>query len=142
MLTQGSREPDRLALAQVFLKSHPKSQHKKFSIGEILFAENTAARGCHVIQSGNVELSVVCFNGSRVSVELVGTGSLIGVSAAFVERKYVLTATALSDTETIYIPRWQVVRLFQRDPDIRLLIVRSLSRSVQQAIRCFVATAC
>jgi CRP-like cAMP-binding protein len=142
MLTQGSRETDRSALAQFFLKSHRKSQHKKFSIGEVLFEENTAARGCHVIQSGNVELSVVCFDGSRVRVELVGTGSLIGVSAAFMERRYVLTATALSDTETIYVPRGQVARLFQRDPDLRLLILRSLSRSVQQAIRCFVATAC
>jgi CRP-like cAMP-binding protein len=73
-------------------------------------------------------------------VERVGAGSLIGVSAGFMDRKYVSTARALSDTETIYISRQQLIRSLQNHPKMRMLILASLGRSVQQAMRCFLAT--
>jgi len=83
-----------------------------------------------------VELNVVLFDGSSVAVERVRAGGLVGVSAGFVRSKYVFTARALSDTETIYIPRHEVLRLFRRQPEIRMLILQSLSQSFKRAIRC------
>lgn len=139
MAFQANGKADRSALAQFLIQSQPKCKHKKFSAGEILFKENMAARGCHVIQKGSVELSVVCLDGNCAVVERVGPGGLVGVSAAFVERKYVLTARALCLTETIYIPRHEVIRLFQRHAEMRMLILRSLSQSVL-TVGCFVAT--
>jgi CRP-like cAMP-binding protein len=72
-------------------------------------------------------------------VEHVGAGSLIGVSAGFADRNYVFTARALSATDTIYISREQIIRSLRMHPDIRMVILASLSENVQRAIRYFVA---
>jgi CRP-like cAMP-binding protein len=123
------------------MRSDPRGKRKKFSAGKTLFEENTAARGCYVIQRGSVELSLTCCDGSCATVERVGAGSLIGVSAGFVDRKYVLTARAVSDTDTVYIPQQQVIRSLRTHPDVRMLILASLSKSVRRATECFVAAA-
>ncbi len=135
MVSQSTCQSHRSVLAEFLIRCCPEREHKKFASGETLFEENTPASGSHVIETGNVELSIVCSDGSRAVVESVGPGSLIGVSAAFGEHEYVFTARALSDTETIYVPRQQVVQLFESHPDMRMLILDSLSRSVQVAIR-------
>ena len=122
------------------MQSHPKGKYKKFSAGETLFKENTPALGCFVIQSGSVGLSLICCDGHCAEVDRLGAGSLIGVSAGLANRKYVLTARALRDTEAIYIPHQQIVRSLRTHPEMRMLILRSLSRSVQQALRCLIAT--
>jgi len=132
---QAGRGTSRSELARFLIQSHLKTKNKKFSAGEVLFEENTEALGCHVIRRGTVELSVVCLDGSHAAVERVRAGGLVGVSAGFVRCRYVFTARALSDTKTIYIPRKEVLQLFRRHPEIRMLIIHSLSRSVKQAIR-------
>jgi len=121
------------------MQSNSKGERRKFSAGETLFKENTAARGCYIIQRGSVELYLTCCDGSCAQVERVGAGNLIGVSAGFADRKYVFTARAVSATDTIYIPRQQIIRSLRMHPDIRMVILASLSENVQRAIRCFVA---
>jgi len=86
-----------------------------------------------------VELYLTCCDGSCAQIERVGAGSLIGVSAGFVDCKHVFTARAVSATDTIYIPRQQIIRSLRMHPDIRMLILASLSQNVQRSIRCFIA---
>jgi len=135
------RKTTRSALARFFMQSNSRGKRKKFSAGKTLFEENTAAHGCYVIQRGSVELSLICCDGSCATVEQVGAGRLIGVSAGFVGRKYVLTARAVRDTDTVYIPQQQLIRSLRTHPDIRMLILASLSQSVQRATKCFVEAA-
>ena len=134
MISQDCRKATRLTLAWFFTQSNPKGRHRNFSAGQILFIQGTIAKGCYVIQKGTVELRLTSPHGSCITVEMVGAGNLIGLSAAFADHKYVLTARAVSDTNAIYIPCEQVIRSLRTHPEMRMLILASLSRSLQRAI--------
>lgn len=127
---------NRLQLAQALASSGliSSSEPQHFSSGAKIFVEGAAAAGCYLIQYGQVELSVDC-NERRVVLEMVGPGELIGLSAAFAEQTYSLTASASTPSAVTYIPHSVIRQCIEKRPALRAMILASLSSSVQTLFR-------
>lgn len=136
MNNSNSQHLDRRSLAEALgpCLSQECAEERHFNPGETIFKEGERVVGCYVIQTGSVELSLASKR-HRIAVEMVGPGEVVGLSGVFAERKYALTATAVTETTARYLPCAAIKGCAQQDPALSALILSSLGKSVQQVFR-------
>ncbi len=96
--------------------------------GDVLFHEGDAPTTAFLIESGEVEISLLR-RGRRMVLSRLGTGDLLGEMAVIDDAPRTATATAISDCVLISIDREQIgERLAKTDPIIRSLMEGQLKR--------------
>lgn len=105
-------------------------QTKTLRAGEYLFLLGERAEGLYVLTRGQVDL---CFPFSfrghirDITFESKGQGSLVGWSGLVAPFRFTLSARVVEPAEVAFLPRVELVRIFDEEPKIGYVCLRGLS---------------
>lgn len=102
--------------------------------GETLFERGDPCTGFHAVVYGQVKLTLQTARGDEKVVELIGAGHSFGEAVMFLEKPYVVTATALADSMLLHIGREAVYAEIDRDPRFARRIIAALSRRLHHLV--------
>ena len=103
--------------AQGFLDSTGLSKRiVDFRRDEVVFAQGDKADSVLYIQKGAVRLSVLSHAGKEAIVGMLGPGDFLGEGALAGQRVRIGTATAVSTTTALIVPKKQMTQLLHDEP--------------------------
>jgi CRP-like cAMP-binding protein len=107
------------------------AQVREFGKGETIF-EQESPSDFYAITSGRVKIFKMMPNGKDVILEVFGPGDPLGAVAAYMERPFPASASALEDTTCVVIPRPAFFRLLESNPSlVRGLLLGLTTRLVE-----------
>ena len=102
---------DRKTIAEV-------SRVQQFARGETIFEQDSPSDAFYAIASGRVKIFKMMPNGKDVILEVFGPGDPLGAVAAYMDRPFPASASALEDTTCVIIPRPAFYRLLETQPSL------------------------
>jgi CRP/FNR family transcriptional regulator, cyclic AMP receptor protein len=119
--------------AQAFLDSAgiPKNivQYRPLSV---IFAQGDPSDSIMYIQKGTARLSVLSRGGKEAIVATLGRGDFVGEGALAGQRVRMATATAVSTTTLLVVPKKQMMQLLHDEPEFsNRFILFMLSRNIR-----------
>jgi CRP-like cAMP-binding protein len=102
--------------------------------GTVLFRRGDPCEGFHVVVFGRVKLSLNTSAGGEKVVELMGPGQSFGEAVMFLEKPYMVTATALVDSKLLLVARQAVFDEIGRHPAFARRMLAGLSQRLHQLI--------
>ena len=105
---------------------------KKLGAGEDLFRQGEHADSIYLIKMGSVKLWKITEEGRSVTLDIRKAGDLLGESVLLEEGSYPVGATCLEPTLTCGFDKKTFEAMVLKHPDIGLVVIRNLSRRVQQ----------
>ena len=115
---------DRKTIAEV-------SRVRQFEKGQTIFEQDTPS-DFYAIVSGRVKIFKMMPSGKDVILEVFGPGDPLGAVAAYMERPFPASASALEDTTCVIIPRPAFFRLLETNPSlVRGLLLGLTTRLVE-----------
>jgi CRP/FNR family transcriptional regulator, nitrogen oxide reductase regulator len=102
---------DRKTVAEVSRVQH-------FDKGETIFEQDSPSDAFYAIASGRVKIFKMMPNGKDVILEVFGPGDPLGAVAAYMDRPFPASASALEDTTCVIIPRPAFFRLLETQPSL------------------------
>ena len=116
---------DRKAIAEV-------ARVREFNRGDTIFEQETPSDAFYAITSGRVKIFKMMPNGKDVILEVFGPGDPLGAVAAYMDRPFPASASALEDTVCVIIPRPAFYRLLETQPSlVRGLLLGLTTRLVE-----------
>jgi CRP/FNR family transcriptional regulator, cyclic AMP receptor protein len=109
-----------------------KLVRKRLAAGEDLFRHGERADSIYLIKMGSVKLWKVTEEGRSVTLDIRKGGDLLGESVLLEEGTYPVGATCLEPTLTCGFDKKTFETLVLDHPDIGLVVIRNLSRRIQQ----------
>jgi CRP/FNR family cyclic AMP-dependent transcriptional regulator len=89
----------------------------EFRRGARIFAQGDPAGSVMYIQSGTVRLSVLSHAGKEAVVAMLGPGDFLGEGALAAQRVRICTASAMTPTKLLVLPKKDMARLLREEPD-------------------------
>ena len=120
--------PDELALVAA------GTTERHVAKGEPIFQRGDACLGFHLVIYGQVKLAAGSANGSEKIIELIGPGHSFGEALMFMEKPYIVSATALADTLLLHVAREVVFAGIEHDPRFARKMLAGLSRRMHGLI--------
>lgn len=111
----------------------PFLHRRTFAVGDLLWREGDEAGMLACIESGRVKIHRVLPNGEGVTLFLFGPGDTFGFMPFLDGRPYPASAQALTEVTALVMPRSQLVRAFERDPQVALTLVGLLATRLREA---------
>jgi CRP/FNR family transcriptional regulator, cyclic AMP receptor protein len=105
---------------------------KVLAAGEDLFRQGDCADSIYLIKMGSVKLWKVTEEGRSATLDIRKAGDLLGESVLLEEGTYPVGATCLEPTLTCGFDKKTFETLVLDHPDIGLVVIRNLSRRIQQ----------
>ncbi len=102
---------DRKTIAEV-------SRVQQFARGETIFEQDSPSDAFYAIASGRVKIFKMMPSGKDVILEVFGPGDPLGAVAAYMDRPFPASASALEDTTCVIIPRPAFFRLLETQPSL------------------------
>jgi len=102
---------DRQAVAQV-------ARVEAFARGDTIFEQESPSNAFYAIVSGRVKIFKMMPNGKDVILEVFGPGDPLGAVAAYMDRPFPASASAIEDTVCVIIPRPAFFRLIETQPSL------------------------
>lgn len=102
--------------------------------GDIIFQRGDPCRGFHLVIYGQVKLAAGAANGAEKIIELIGPGHSFGEALMFMEKPYIVSATALADTLLLHVTKEAVFEGIARDPLFARKMLAGLSRRMHGLI--------
>lgn len=147
----GDRRQDREILSRHFLLAHFEQDELdellsyaktlRYDPHQPIFFKGDPGNGLYAIKRGQVAISVVSADGKEILLNILEEGELFGEIALLDGRERTADATAMVQTELLYIDRRDFVPFLRRQPDvcIRLLTVlcnrlRHVSNIIEDAV--------
>lgn len=116
---------DRRTIAEVARVQH-------FGKGETIFEQESPSDAFYAIAAGRVKIFKMMPNGKDVILEVFGPGDPLGAVAAYMDRPFPASASALEDTTCVIIPRPAFFRLLETHPSlVRGLLLGLTTRLVE-----------
>lgn len=109
-----------------------KLVRKKLAAGADLFRQGDRADSIYLIKMGSVKLWKVTEEGRSVTLDIRKAGDLLGESVLLEEGIYPVGATCLEPTLICGFDRKTFEALVLNQPDVGLVVIRNLSRRIQQ----------
>lgn len=103
--------------------------------GQVLFRRDTPSTGFYVVREGLMQLSMSNSEGVVKVVEIVGPGNAFGQAVMFLHKPYPVDASALADTELVFVPTVAVDRLLDTDPAMARIMLASVSKRLQAKVQ-------
>jgi CRP-like cAMP-binding protein len=92
------------------------SERQRHAAGAELYAAGTVPGGAHVLISGRLRVTPEAGGGKPYDV--ITPGALIGAMALVLTRKRPVTVTALTEAETLFVPRQAFLKLAGQYPEL------------------------
>ena len=119
--TPGKLSPDLLQALQG-IKSV-----RRFSKGATLFQQGSAVTGVYLVESGGVRVLLSAGQSQRQLLEVVGAGTILGLSESMTGEKYRITAEAADQATIAFIPRTEFLEFLREHAEFCMQVVRLLS---------------
>lgn len=127
-LFQGLRpdELDRLAAGSTL---------RRLRRGETLFRQGEAASGFHAVVHGRIALAARSPQGRERVTAVIEAGRSFGEAVMFLEKPYIVSARALSDSMVLHVAKETVFAELQRNPGFARRVIASLSAKLHASVR-------
>ncbi|HJV50970.1 MAG TPA: Crp/Fnr family transcriptional regulator [Noviherbaspirillum sp.] len=102
--------------------------------GQQIFRRGDPCIGFHTVVYGQVKLSFVSPGGSEKVVEIIGPGHSFGEALMFMEKPYIVSAHALTDSMLLHVAKSAVFEEIARDPKFARKMLAGLSRRLHGLI--------
>ncbi len=102
--------------------------------GGIIFQRGDPCSGFHLVIYGQVKLAASSASGAEKIIELIGPGHSFGEALMFMEKPYIVTATALADTLLLHVTSDVVFQGIEQDPRFARKMLAGLSRRMHGLI--------
>lgn len=112
------------------------SEHKDtidFKKGDVLFSEGTTLNGVYCIKEGICKMSRLSENGKEQIVKFIKKGDMLGYRSVLGEESVTLTATALNDLKTCFIPKSTVFETMKNNPTFSLEMTKTVCNDLRDA---------
>ncbi len=103
---------------------------RRFPKGATLIQQASAAMGVYVVESGEVRVLLPTGQNERQLLEVVGPGTMLGLSENMTGENYRVTAEASDETTAVLIPREEFLRFLREHCDFCMQVVRLLSEEL------------
>ncbi|APZ47501.1 Crp/Fnr family transcriptional regulator [Polaribacter reichenbachii] len=101
--------------------------------GESLFEEGEHINGVFCIKDGICKVSKMSENGKNQIINLVKRGDLIGERSLISDEVSNLNAIALNDLEVCFIPKKEIIRDLEKNPDFTFDVLKTMAGSLKKA---------
>lgn len=101
--------------------------------GESIFEEGDYINGVYCIKDGVCKVSKMSENGKNQIVNLVKRGDLLGERSLISEEVSNLNAIALEDMEICFIPREEIIRDLEKNPNFTMDILKTMANSLKMS---------
>ncbi len=102
--------------------------------GEVLFNKGDECKGMHLVLVGQIKLSFISPHGQEKIVEIIRPNHIFGEALMFMERPYIVSAQALSDSWLLFFPKTTIFNELERDPMLARKMLAGLSMRLHQLI--------
>ena len=103
--------------------------------GELVFQRGDPSTGFHIVAVGQVKLSLVTRDGAEKVIEIIGPGMSFGEAVMFMEKPYMVSATALADCLLLHVGRPALFAELDRDPRLARRMLAGLSMRLHMMVR-------
>jgi CRP/FNR family transcriptional regulator, dissimilatory nitrate respiration regulator len=103
--------------------------------GTPIFHRGDPCRGFHIVIYGQVKLGFLSAQGDEKIIEIIGPGFSFGEALMFMEKPYIVGATALADTMLLHIAKEAVFGELERHPAFARRMLAGMSRRLHGLIK-------
>jgi CRP/FNR family transcriptional regulator, cyclic AMP receptor protein len=104
-----------------------------FAPGEVIVKMGDPGSTLYIVKSGRVSVSREQVSGGEVALATLGAGEFFGDLSIFDGEKRSATVTAIDETSTVTLGRYDLVRVVSGNPQIGLSLLKSLSMRLRAA---------
>ncbi len=108
----------------------PRVQRRAYRADETIFREGDPPAFIYYVLSGEINLTLTSEE-RRISVGKFTAGRLLGIQTIFDDGPYFMSATALTPTTVLAIPRTDLVGILRRHPDALLQMAAIFARQIR-----------
>jgi len=101
--------------------------------GEPIFEEGESVNGIFCIKDGVCKLSKLSPNGKDQIVKLVSKGELLGQRSMISDEPVNLSAIALEDMEVCFIPKTEIMGLFNQNNNFSMNVMKAICGDLKEA---------
>jgi len=98
-----------------------------FPKGAKLFQQGVVAKGVYRVESGEVRVLLPPGQSQKQLLEVVGSGTMLGLSESMSGERYRITAEAGEQTTAAFVPREQFLEFLREPGDVCMAVMRLLS---------------
>ncbi len=121
--------PDKLSLELLQALQAIKSV-LVFAKGATLFRQGYAVTGIYLVEAGEVRILLSTAHTQRQLIEIVGSGTMLGLGESLSGENYRMTAEALVPTTVAFIPRDTLLNFLREHRDFSMELLRFLSEEL------------
>lgn len=107
---------------------------KRYGKGEVIFTEGSRAEGFYLVASGRVKVYKLSSEGKEQILHMFSSCDTVAEAALFADSCYPAFAESLSESELLYFPRDDFLRLVRRNPQLGLNVIANLCRLLRQFV--------
>lgn len=101
--------------------------------GESLFEEGDYINGIFCIKDGACKVSKMSENGKTQIINIVKRGDLVGERSLISDEVSNLNAVALDDMEVCFIPKEEILRDLEKNPNFTMDILKSMASTLKSS---------
>ncbi len=98
-----------------------------FGRGSVVFGRGSVSTGIHVVDSGQLKLTIETLQGDEHVVEIVQDGDCFGEAAMLTNRLHLLSAVALSDCKLLHVARNTLINELEHNQALAQRLIANLS---------------
>lgn len=111
------------------------TQEQYVARGTPIFHRGDPCRGFHIVIYGQVKLGFLSAAGDEKIIEIIGPGFSFGEALMFMEKPYIVGATALADCMLLHIAKEAVFGELERNPAFARRMLAGMSRRLHGLIK-------
>jgi len=112
----------------------PRISRKRFQKGEQLFAEGDLCTGLYVVVAGKIRIFKLSPSGREQILGVEGPGSSFAELPVFDGGNYPAAASALEDTEVLFISRKDFQAFCREHPDVALKVIAVVGSRLRRLV--------
>ena len=102
--------------------------------GEILFREGEPSTGLYALVYGAIKLATGA-GGAQHVIDIVGPGRSFGEPVMFMEKPWIVTASALADSLALHVAREAIFAELERNPRFARRVIGTLAERAEGLVR-------
>jgi CRP/FNR family transcriptional regulator len=111
-----------------------RTSRKKFQRGEQLFAEGDPCSGLYLVAAGKIRIFKLSSTGREQILAVEGPGSSFAELPVFDGGNYPAAASALEDTEVLFISRKDFQNFCREHPDVALKVIAVVGSRLRRLV--------
>ena len=101
--------------------------------GEPIFEEGERLKGVFCIKDGVCKVSKMSENGRNQIISLITKGDLLGERSLISDEPSNLKAIALEDMEVCFIPKEEILKDLEKNPNFSMSVLKDMAATLKQA---------